>query len=148
MEEVSVRPALPKFHVILYTIAALLALVGLAEATYLTVASLTGETVLCGGSSSCFQVLGSKFARVGGVPVALMGAFAYYSAFSFATFAAFGYARARLFFNLTIGGMFLVTLWLLYTQAFLLHAFCRWCLFSAALVFVLAAIVVLLPRPE
>jgi hypothetical protein len=29
--------------------------------------------------------------------------------------------------------MFLVTLWLLYVQAFL-HAFCRYCLFSAALV--------------
>ncbi|HJT82115.1 MAG TPA: vitamin K epoxide reductase family protein [Chthoniobacterales bacterium] len=148
MTDLAERPPLPKFHVILYTIAAILTLVGLAEATYLTVASLTGETVLCGGSTSCFQVLGSRFARLGGVPIALLGALAYYTAFSFATFAAFGYARARLFFNLTIGGMFLMTLWLLYAQAFLLHAFCRYCLFSAALVFVLAAIVVLLPRPE
>ena len=148
MADAAERRSLPKFHVVLYTIAAILTLAGLAEATYLTVASLTGETVLCGGSSSCFQVLGSRFARVGGVPIALVGALAYYSAFSFATFAAFGYARARLLFNLTIAGMFLTTLWLLYAQAFVLHAFCRYCLFSAALIFVLAAIVVLLPRPE
>jgi uncharacterized membrane protein len=41
--------------------------------------------------------------------------------------------------------MFAVTLWLLFVQAFMLHAFCRYCLFSAALVFVLAAVVVLTP---
>jgi uncharacterized membrane protein len=41
--------------------------------------------------------------------------------------------------------MFLVTLWLLYVQAFVLHAFCRYCLFSAALVFGLSAIAVLVP---
>jgi len=52
-----------------------------------------------------------------------------------ATFAAFGYARARRFFPLFVWAMFGVTLWLLYVQAFVLHAFCRYCLFSAALVF-------------
>jgi uncharacterized membrane protein len=39
--------------------------------------------------------------------------------------------------------MFAVTLWVLFVQAFLLHAFCRYCLLSAALVFVLAALVIL-----
>ena len=63
----------------------------------------------------------------------------------FATFAAFGYARVRKFFGLTVWTMFAVTLWLLFVQAFILHAFCRYCLFSAALVFVLAAVVVLTP---
>jgi uncharacterized membrane protein len=38
--------------------------------------------------------------------------------------------------------MFAVTLWLLYTQAFILHAFCRYCLFSAAMVFLLAGLIV------
>jgi len=44
--------------------------------------------------------------------------------------------------------MFGATLWLLFVQAFLLHAFCRYCLFSAALIFVLAAVVVLTPRSD
>jgi uncharacterized membrane protein len=44
-----------------------------------------------------------------------------------------------------VSGMFAVTLWLLYVQAFLLHAFCRYCLFSAALVFLLTGLVVALP---
>ena len=45
---------------------------------------------------------------------------AYFSVFTFATFAAFGYARMRKFLALMVGMMFLGTLWLLYVQAFLL----------------------------
>jgi uncharacterized membrane protein len=132
---------------IFYTAAALVALVGLAEATYLTVMYLSGETAVCGGSSDCFQVLGSGYARIGKVPVSGLGALAYFSAFSFATFAGFGYARARKFFTWTVLAMFCTTLWLLYVQAFLLHAFCRYCLFSAALIFLLTGLVVANPAP-
>jgi uncharacterized membrane protein len=131
---------------ILYTISAIVALAGLADATYLTVQALTGETLVCGGSPDCFRVLGSSYARVGGIPLALFGSLAYLSVFGFATFAAFGYGRARTFLTLTVAAMFAVTLWLLYVQAFLLHAFCRYCLFSAAIVFMLAALAVLTPR--
>lgn len=134
-----------RFPTILYTIAALICLVGLAEATYLTVMNLTGETAVCGGSTSCLEVLGSKYARVAGIPIAALGAAAYLSAFSFATFALFGYGRARVLFTLTIGAMFLATLWFLFAQAFLLHAFCRYCLFSAAMTFLLAGIAVSQP---
>ena len=81
----------------------------------------------------------------GGIPIAAFGVLAYFSVFSFATFATFGYPRAGKFFALTVWAMFAVTLWLLFVQAFVLHAFCRYCLFSAALVFILAAVVVLTP---
>ena len=37
--------------------------------------------------------------------------------------------------------MFLVTLWLLYVQAYVLHAFCQYCLLSAAITTALAVIV-------
>ena len=132
-------------RIIFYTVAAVIALAGLADATYLTVQFLTGETVVCGGSADCFRVLGSAYARIGGIPIAAFGVLAYFSVFSFATFAAFGYARAGKFFALTVWAMFAVTLWLLFVQAFVLHAFCRYCLFSAVLIFILAAVVVLTP---
>ena len=77
--------------------------------------------------------------------MASVGALAYFSVFTFATFAAFGYSRARIFLILTIGAMFLATLWFLYVQAFLLHAYCRYCLFSAAITFLLAGLVIALP---
>jgi uncharacterized membrane protein len=134
-----------RFRTIIYIAAALVSLVGLADATYLSVQALTGETLGCGGSPDCFKVLGSSYARIAGIPVASFGVLAYFSVFAFSTFAAFGYARARIFLILTIGAMFLATLWFLYVQAFLLHAYCRYCLFSAAVTFLLAGLVIALP---
>jgi uncharacterized membrane protein len=135
-----------RFATILFILAAIIAFAGLADATYLTVQALTGETLLCGGSADCSRVLGSPYAHLAGIPVAAFGCLAYFAAFAFATFAAFDYRRARTLLSITVTAMFLVTLWLLYVQAFLLHAFCRYCLFSAALVFLLAALIVLTPR--
>ena len=132
-------------EIIFYTVAALIALIGLTEATYLTVIFLTGETAVCGGSANCFKVLGSPYAKVAGFPVSGLGALAYFSVFTFATFAAFNYVRARKFFAWTVIAMFAVTLWLLFVQAYRLHAFCRYCLFSAALVFLLTGLVVARP---
>ena len=138
----------PRAQIIFYMIAALITLIGLGEATYLTVVYLTGETAVCGGSADCFQVLGSKYAKIGSIPVAGFGALAYFLAFSFATFAAFGYARAQKLFALLITAMFAATLWLLFVQAFLLHAFCRYCLFSAAIIFLLTGLAVARPTTD
>jgi uncharacterized membrane protein len=134
-----------RFRTILYAAVAIVSVVGLADATYLTVQALTGETLSCGGSPDCFRVLGSSYAKIGGIPVAMLGALAYFSAFTFATFAAFGYARAPKFLALMVGMMFLSTLWLLYVQAFLLHAYCRYCLFSAAITFLIAGLLIAVP---
>lgn len=127
--------------------AALISLIGLGESTYLTVIALTGETAVCGGSADCFKVLGSSYAKIGGIPVASLGALAYFSVFTFAIFAAFDYIRARKFMNWTVIAMFAMTLWLLFVQAFRLHAFCKYCLFSAALIFLLMGLVVARPTP-
>ena len=134
-----------RFRTILYTLAAIVALAGLVDAVYLTVQAFTGETLVCGGSPDCFRVLGSQYSRIAGIPVAAFGALAYFCVFGFATFAAFGYARAKTFLMLTVGAMFLATLWFLYVQAFLLHAYCRYCLFSAAITFLLSGLVIALP---
>jgi uncharacterized membrane protein len=135
----------PRFRNILLTIAAIVSLVGLADATYLSVQALTGETLSCGGSPDCFRVLGSSYAKVGGVPVALVGATAYFCVFAFSTFAVCGYTSARKFLLPLIGSMFVATLWFLYVQAFVLKAYCRYCLFSAAITFLLAGLVIALP---
>lgn len=137
--------ALPRGTVIVYTVVALVSLAGLADATYLFVQNLAGETAVCGGSPDCFRVLGSVYAKIAGIPVAAIGAVAYFAVFTFATFAAFGYQRARTFLMVTVFAMFLSTLWFLYVQAFLLHAFCRYCLFSAAITFFLTGLIVAAP---
>ena len=127
---------------ILHIVAAIVALAGLADAAYLTVMVLTGQTAACGGSADCSEVLGSGYDRIAGIPVAILGVIGYFAAFSFAIFAAFGYKRAPKLFALTVWPMFAITLWLLYVQAFVLHAFCRYCLFSAAFTFLLAGLAV------
>ena len=132
-------------RVIVTAIAAVLAVVGLGDATYLTVHALTGEAVVCGGSASCSDVLTSTYARIAGVPVAAFGMVAYFAAFACATFAAFGAVRAWRWFSLIVLVMFAGTLWFLYLQVFVLHAYCRYCLFSAALTFLLAGIAVATP---
>jgi uncharacterized membrane protein len=137
-----------RFRTFLYTAVAIVAVVGLGDATYLTVQALTGETLTCGGSPDCFRVLGSSYAKLGGIPVAMLGALAYFTAFTFATFAAFGYRRAPKFLVVVAGLMFLATLWLLYVQAFLLHAFCRYCLFSAAITFLIAGLLIAVPPSQ
>ena len=135
-------------QIILSTIAAVISLAGLVDATYLAVLALSGEAAACGGSTGCFEVLGSAYARIGGVPVAIFGVLGYFAAFTFAIFARFGYKRARGLFAMTVWTMFTMTLWLLYLQAFVLHAFCRYCLFSAAFTFLLAGLVVASPATD
>ena len=125
----------------LYALAALLALVGLADAVYLTIQHISGQSVPCSVTGGCEEVLTSRYAVVAGVPLAGVGAAAYFSVFSLATLAYFGYRTAeRLLWPLT-AVMALVSLWLFYLQAFVIRAFCQFCLLSAAITITLFIVV-------
>ena len=126
----------------LYVVAAVVALLGLADGIYLTIEHVTGRSAQCIASSGCQDVLSSKYAALGPVPLAALGALAYFTAFSLALLAAFGYAKCRPLFASLVAVMFAMTLWLLYLQAFVLHAFCDYCLFSASVTAVLTIIAV------
>lgn len=121
---------------------ALVALVGLTDAVYLTVEHLSGQSVRCMVVSGCDEVLQSSYATVaGGVPVAAVGALAYFTVFSLATLAAFGYDGARKLLTPLVAVMFLATLWFLYLQAFVIKAFCTYCLISSIVTTALALLV-------
>ena len=121
---------------------ALVALVGLTDAVYLTVEHLSGQSVRCMVVSGCDEVLQSSYATVAaGVPVAAVGALAYFTVFSLATLAAYGYDGARRLLTPLVAVMFLATLWFLYLQAFVIRAFCTYCLISAAVTTVLTLLV-------
>jgi uncharacterized membrane protein len=113
--------------------AALLSLVGLADALYLTVQHVTGQSVRCTVTSGCSEVLSSPYAVVAGFPLAAFGAAAYFSVFSLATLAVFGYRFAGKLLLPLVSGMFLVSLYLIYLQAVVIGAFCQFCLLSAAI---------------
>jgi uncharacterized membrane protein len=121
--------------------ASLVSLVGLADAIYLTVEHLTGRSVPCTIVAGCEEVLSSTYATVRGVPLALVGAVAYFTAFSLATLAAFGYNLAGKLLVLIVALMCLTTLWLLYLQALVIGSFCQFCLLSAGVTITLSLLV-------
>ena len=129
-----------------YIIAALLALVGLGDSIYLTVQHITGESLRCTIISGCSEVLSSPYAQVGPVPLAAIGAAAYFTVFSLATLVAFGYRFASPFLKIVIALMFVTTLWLLYLQAFVIGHYCQYCLLSAAITIVLTVLVPIASR--
>jgi uncharacterized membrane protein len=126
---------------LIYAPAMLASLIGLGDSIYLTVRHLTGQSVKCAVTTGCSAVLSSSYATIAGIPTAAFGALAYFAAFSLATLAAFGYERARAGLALVVGLMFLVTIWLLYVQVFVIRAYCEYCLLSAAMTLTLVALV-------
>src|ERR1044072_5620767 len=140
--ELSSRPYSKGSKLFLISIA-VLSLLGLADALYLTVEHLTGETVRCTITSGCSEVLSSPYAVVAGIPLAVIGAAAYFTVFSLATLAVFGYRAAGTLLTPVLSAMFVVSIWLVYLQAFVIRQFCQYCLFSAAITSALLLIVVI-----
>ncbi|HKP45119.1 MAG TPA: vitamin K epoxide reductase family protein [Pyrinomonadaceae bacterium] len=127
---------------ILYAVMAFVSLIGLADAIYLTIEHLSGRSVRCTIVSGCSEVLSSPYATVRGVPLAMIGAAAYFLVFSLATLAAYSYAWAGKLLTAVVALMFLTTLWLLYLQAFVIKHFCQFCLLSAGVTITLTALVI------
>ena len=125
-----------------YIAAALLSLLGIADALYLTIEHVTGQSVKCTIISGCSEVLSSPYAVVAGFPLAAIGAAAYFTVFSLATLAAFGYRVAGTLLTPLIIAMFFVSLWLIYLQAFVIREFCQYCLLSALITTALLVVVV------
>src|SRR5881296_1749310 len=122
-------------------IIAILSLVGLGDAIYLTVQHLTGASLRCTLISGCSEVLSSSYSHIGRVPLAAIGAAAYFVVFSLAVLIPFGYQLARPLLMIVVSVMFLTALWLLYLQAFVIHHFCQYCLLSAGVTILLTIIV-------
>ena len=78
--------------------------------------------------------------------MAMIGAAAYFTVFSLATLAAFGYRLAGTLLTVLVIAMFLVSLWLIYLQAFVIREFCQYCLLSAAITLALAVVMVIVHR--
>ena len=140
------NPARPA--TLLYGAAAFVALIGLADSIYLTVEHVSGRSVRCTIVSGCSEVLSSSYATVRGIPLALVGAAAYFSVFSLATLAAFHYKWAGKLLVALVSLMFLTTLWLVYLQAFVIRAFCQFCLLSALVTTVLTVLAILAWRRQ
>lgn len=123
-------------------VSAILSLIGLGDAIYLTVQHLSGASVRCTLISGCSEVLSSSYSHIGPIPLAAIGAVAYFVVFSLAVLSASGYQTTERLLMVVVSLMFLTTLWLVYLQAFVIHHFCQYCLLSAAVTTALLGVVI------
>ena len=117
---------------------AVLALAGAGVAGYLTYVHYAHVSVLCvSGGAACEKVQSSSYAKLAGVPVALLGLIAYLALL--ASLAARG--DAGRFTGALIGlAGFGFSLYLTYRELFTIKAVCQWCVASAALMTALAVL--------
>lgn len=125
-----------------YGVIALVALIGLADATYLTVEYLSGRTMQCSLTSGCSTVLSSEYSKLFGYPISAFGAIAYFTVFSTALLIAFDYKILKSVLLIITMLMALASLWLIYLQAYVIGAWCQYCLLSAGVSFTLFALTV------
>jgi uncharacterized membrane protein len=111
-----------------------LSLIGIGVAGYLTYVHYEGLKVLCLSSGGCETVQASKYAKLDGVPVALLGLLGYIGILGsllvrgdLGRVAAFGIALTGFGFSM----------YLTYRELFTIKAICQWCVSSAVLMTVL-----------
>lgn len=125
-------PALSLKAKVLLLLTLALGLLGFSDATYLTVKHYTGGTIPCTITHGCDTVTSSAYSAIAGVPVALFGALFYLSAILLAIAYWQTQQRGLLRIFLVLSSVaFLASLGFVYLQAFVIHAWCQYCLLSA-----------------
>jgi len=110
---------------------AVLCILGIGDAGYLTYVHYEGLKGVClSGGGGCETVQASKYAKIGGLPVAVLGLAGYIGILgSLAIKGELGRAAG---FALALVG-FAFSMYLTYRELFTIHAICQWCVGSAVL---------------
>ncbi len=111
---------------------AVIAFLGMVDTLYL--ASKRSEPVPCRITSGCNDVLTSRYSAVAGIPLPWFGLAFYLTVFSCAIFEMFGTSTLMGKLLWIAAPAFGISLVLTGIQAFVLKAYCEYCLGSAALV--------------
>ncbi len=123
-------------------VAAILGILGLADAVYLTINHYANLSAFCYITSRCDLVLTSSYAVVLGVPVALLGAVYYATVIGLsAWFILRPNDTAWRYLHWLVGLAFAFSLYLVYLQFFVIGSFCVYCMLSAILTAVMFILV-------
>lgn len=125
----------------------LLSFLGFWDTVYLTFHHYQNTTPTCTLKYGCDIVLTSKFATLGTIPVALLGAIYYLLVLAYGI-ALLRTRKKTLIVQLVILNLvgFIVSIILFLIQAFILHAFCIYCIFSEVISLLLLIFSVILLR--
>jgi uncharacterized membrane protein len=110
---------------------------GMMDSSYVAFHASQGFLIPCGFAGGCDQVLNSAYARFLGISIAWFGLAFYLIITATSLFALFGYPEALRLSFIPAALAFPTTLYLFYLQAFVIRAFCDYCLLSASLVIVI-----------
>lgn len=114
-----------------------LAVLGLGVAAYLTYVHYEGVRPVCGLGGNCEKVQTSEWSKLGGVPVALLGLLGYAAILASLLIDREEALMAGALFALVGFGF---SAYLTYRELFSIDAICPWCVASAVLMTLLAAI--------
>jgi len=111
---------------------AIVSFLGFIDASYLAINHYTGAELTCSLLEGCDQVTTSEYSTIFGIPVALGGTFFYLTIFILTMIHVDTkkIKPLKLLPPLTMIG-FLCSLYFTYLQAFVIEAFCQYCLLSA-----------------
>ncbi len=115
-------------------------LIGVAIAGYLTYVHYAGIEPLCAASGGCEKVQNSDYAKLAGVPVALLGLLGYVSILLASLLP--GELARMAASSLSIMGLGF-SIYLTYLELFEIDAICQWCVASAVTMTVLTVLTVL-----
>jgi uncharacterized membrane protein len=115
------------------------AFLGMIDTFYVSIKHAQGP-VPCHVTMGCEEVLNSRYSEVSGIPISWVGLVFYLCVFSGTVFEISGVMRTRGLIFAAALAAFLVSLALFVIQAFVLHAFCEYCLLSATLSTVIFAV--------
>jgi uncharacterized membrane protein len=122
----------------LRTAGLVLAVLGIGVAGYLVYVHYADVDPVCNIAHGCHKVQTSEYAKLAGVPVALLGLFGYVILFA-ALIAPQG-ELARMVAALTALVGFGFSMYLTYRELFTIDAICQWCVLSAILMTLLAIV--------
>jgi len=123
-----------------------LSVLGAADAIYLLVLKLTQNEVMCVGNHGCITVNNSIYSEVYGIPVSVFGLMGYLAILAVLLLELrwkFATQNGPLaIFGMTIVGV-LFSAYLTYLEAFVIHAYCPFCIVSAILMTILFVLAII-----
>jgi len=124
----------------------ILTVLGVLDSAYLLIYKISNNNAMCLGSGDCSTVNASRYSEINGIPVSLLGLFAYLAILILLIL------EIRILFssdnsNLLVFGISLVgvlfSVYLTYIEFFVIHAVCPFCIISAiviVLIFIISII--------
>ncbi len=112
----------------------ILSIIGIFDTAYLTIKRFTHDNINCSIFEGCDFVTTSEYSTIFGMPVAVLGIIFYVAVLVLSVLYLRSKNKKFLMSLLGLSGVgFLMSMWFVYTQLFILESICSYCMLSAIL---------------